>query len=549
MQGRYARTAGRRGWAHNRGAPSLALAVVLALAGIFTAGGAAAGAAGQAELLAQTEVGHGAQATTGAEGHDAPATTGAEGHDAPATTAAEGHDAHAGADHGGHASLGEILPLWTIIPFVGILLSIALFPLLAPHFWHHHFPKVSAFWALVFAIPFVIAFKGAGFYEILHIYLIDYIPFIILLAALFTASGGILLRGTPVGSPRVNIVFLLIGTLLASMIGTTGASMVLIRPLLRANAWRRTRVHIVVFFIFLVSNIGGSLTPLGDPPLFLGFLHGVPFFWTLKLAPEMAFTAGILLAIFFIWDTLLYRRERPADAPTGPAEPLRVEGAHNFIYLAGVLGGVILSGIWHAGAINVLGVHMEIQNIVRDLILISMALLAYFTTRAQTRKDNEFTWFPIKEVAFLFAGIFMTIIPALAILKAGEHGVLAGLIRGVKEPWHYFWVTGALSSFLDNAPTYLTFFNSELGRFCAGMTERAGVAQLIAQHEIYLKAVALGAVYMGANTYIGNAPNFMVRSISEEVGVPMPSFFGYMIKFSIPILIPVFVLVTLVFLI
>ncbi len=559
MQGRNARTHDWKGWLLRPAVPILMLAGALALMGACAAGVAAADAtvdaAGQGALLAQAEhdpppsaAGQEDQGAQPAAGHGEQGGAGAH-----SEAAHGGHGEHGG--HGGHPNLGQILPLWTVIPFVGILLSIALFPLLAPHFWHHHFPKISAFWALVFAIPFLIAHKGDAFYEILHIYLIDYIPFIILLAALFTASGGILLRGTPVGSPKVNVAILFIGTLLASMIGTTGASMLLIRPLLRANAGRRTRVHIVVFFIFLVSNIGGSLTPLGDPPLFLGFLHGVPFFWTLKLFPEMAFTAGILLAVFFIWDTLLYRRERSAGAPDAPAaaagasEPLRVEGAHNFLYLAGVLGGVILSGVWRAGAVNVFGVHLEIQNIVRDLILISMALLAYFTTKAQTRKDNEFTWFPIKEVAFLFAGIFMTIIPALAILKAGEHGALAGLIRGVREPWHYFWVTGGLSSFLDNAPTYLTFFNSELGRFCAGMPERAGVAQLITQYEIYLKAVALGAVYMGANTYIGNAPNFMVRSISEEVGVRMPSFFGYMIKYSIPILIPIFVLVTLVFLI
>ncbi len=463
-----------------------------------------------------------------------------------------GHgDAHGGDGdaHGGHPNLGTQLPLWTAIPFAGILLSIALFPLLAPHFWHKHFPKVSAFWALVFAVPFVLVFKGDAIYEILHIYLIDYIPFIILLGALFTASGGILLRGTPAGTPKVNLIFLVIGTALASMIGTTGASMLLIRPLLRANAKRRTRVHIVVFFIFLVSNIGGSLTPVGDPPLFLGFLHGVPFFWTLNLFPHMAFVVVLLLAIFFLWDTILYRRDQAAQEHDVPYEPLRLEGAHNFIFLAGVVGGVIMSGLWKPGEINVLGVHMGIQNIVRDLLLISMGVLGYVTTKAQTRKDNEFTWFPIQEVAYLFAGIFMTIIPALAILKAGEHGALAGLIRSVEEPWHYFWVTGGLSSFLDNAPTYLTFFNSALGKFYAGVPEHEAVTRLIADNVIYLKAISIGAVFMGANTYIGNAPNFMVRSIAEESGVPMPSFFGYFLKYAVLILLPLFVLVTLVFLV
>ncbi|MBD3236406.1 MAG: DUF1646 domain-containing protein [Candidatus Eisenbacteria bacterium] len=460
---------------------------------------------------------------------------------------AAGEPGAAGESHGGgHRDLGAELPLWTVIPFVGILLSIALGPLLAPRWWHHQFPKVSAFWALLFAIPFLIAFRGAALHEILHIYLVDYIPFIILLLALFTASGGILLRGTPAGTPRVNLLILLIGTLMASWIGTTGAAMLLIRPLLRANAKRRSRVHIVVFFIFLVANIGGSLTPLGDPPLFLGFLHHVPFFWTFNLFPHMAVMVVCLLAIFFVWDTLLYNREK-RDLPETPYEPLSLEGGHNFLFLAGVLGGVLLSGTWRPGGVNVLGVHMGLQNIARDLILLSMAGLSLLTTRRQTRIDNEFTWFPIKEVAYLFAGIFMTIIPALAILRAGEQGELAWLLESVRTPAHYFWVTGGLSSFLDNAPTYLTFFNSELGRFCPGMSEVEAVARLCTEYAVYLKAVAAGAVFMGANTYIGNAPNFMVRSIAEEGGVPMPSFFGYMIRFSLPVLVPLFVLVTWVF--
>jgi Na+/H+ antiporter NhaD/arsenite permease-like protein len=475
-----------------------------------------------------------------------PAAADAQGDDA-LLNQAEHAAGTAAPEHGGHRNLGEVLPLWTVIPFMGILLSIALFPLLAPRFWHHHFPKVSVFWALVLALPFVIAYKGEAFSEILHIYIVDYIPFIILLGALFTCSGGILLRGTPAGSPLINVIFLAIGTVLASMIGTTGASMLMIRPVLRANAARRSKVHVIAFFIFLVSNIGGSLTPLGDPPLFLGFLHGVPFFWTLRLAPETGLVSAALLAVFFLWDTLLYRREQ-ADQPAGrESEPLRLEGGHNFIFLGGIVGGVILSGLWHASELSILGVHIGAQNIVRDLILIAMAVLAYVTTKAATRADNQFTWFPIKEVAILFFGIFMTIIPALAILKAGEQGALAGLIRSVRMPAHYFWASGSLSSFLDNAPTYLTFFNSALGRFYAGLPETQGVARLIAENGVYLKAISLGAVYMGANSYIGNAPNFMVRSIAEESGVKMPSFFGYMVKYSIPVLIPVFILVTLVF--
>jgi Na+/H+ antiporter NhaD/arsenite permease-like protein len=449
--------------------------------------------------------------------------------------------------HGGH-DIGTELPLWSVLPFAGILLSIALFPLFAPHFWHHHFPKVSAFWALVFAIPFVIYYKGIAAHEILHIYIIDYIPFIILLWALFTISGGILVKGTLKGTPIINSVILLIGSLIASWIGTTGASMLLIRPILRSNAWRKHKVHTIVFFIFLVSNIGGSLTPLGDPPLFLGFLHGVPFFWTLThLFTVWVFAVAILLGLYFVIDSYFYSKEDKSKEDYGQKQALKVEGWHNFIFLAGVVGGVLFSGLVKLGEVNILGVHQAIENLIRDAVLIIMGLLSLKTTSQQIRKDNEFSWFPIQEVAYLFAGIFMTIIPALAILKAGEHGALAFLINAVKQPAHYFWATGVLSSFLDNAPTYLTFFNTALGSFFAGMPEIEAVHRLIAEQNVYLQAIAASAVFMGANTYIGNAPNFMVKSISEEAGIRMPSFFGYMFKYSIPILIPVFILVTYVF--
>jgi len=460
-----------------------------------------------------------------------------------------GLPATAAASEGGGVDLGTVLPLWSIIPFVGILLSIAVFPLVAPEFWHHHFPKVSAAWALLFAVPFVVAYHGDAMHEILHIYIVDYIPFIILLWALYTVAGGILIRGSFNGTPTLNTVFLLIGTLIASWVGTTGAAMLLVRPVIRANARRQYKVHTLVFFIFLVANIGGSLTPLGDPPLFLGFLHGVPFFWTFEILPETLVVAGILLLLYFGLDTWFWRKEthaaqQPAD---GPREKLKIEGLHNLIFLGGILGGVLLSGMWHAGEVNILGVHQHVQNLVRDGLLILMGLLSLVTTNRKIREDNAFTWFPIQEVAYLFAGIFMTIVPALAILKAGEKGALAGLIEAVREPAHYFWVTGVLSSFLDNAPTYLTFLNTALGRFFPGDPERQAIHSLIAHREIFLKAISTGAVYMGANTYIGNAPNFMVKSIAEENGVEMPSFFGYILKYSLPILIPVFILVTLIF--
>ncbi|MCX7680098.1 MAG: sodium:proton antiporter [Spirochaetes bacterium] len=467
------------------------------------------------------------------------------------------HEQHA-ASHGGEQSFdGSRLPLWSVLPFVGILLSIALFPLFAPHFWHHHYPKVSLFWALVFAVPFLIVYKGAAWHEILHIYIIDYIPFIILLGGLFTVAGGIHVRGTLRGTPMVNSVLLLIGTVIASWVGTTGAAMVLIRPMLRSNAWRKYKVHTIVFFIFLVCNIGGSLTPLGDPPLFLGFLHGVPFFWTFKLLPLMGFVVVILMAIYYMLDLYYYKKEDHTKIDNTVKEPLKIEGAHNFLFLAGIVGAVLFSGLVHLGEVSVLGIHQGIANLIKDGTIILMAILSMVTTKKEYREANEFTWEPIKEVAYLFAGIFMTIIPALAILRAGEHGALSFLIRTAEKPAQYFWLTGVLSSFLDNAPTYLTYFNTALGKFFPGQPEATAVAQLITDTVIpgmggirysdYLLAISAGAVFMGANTYIGNAPNFMVRSIAEEAGIPMPSFFGYMFKYSIPILIVIFILVTVVF--
>ncbi|OHD66581.1 MAG: sodium:proton antiporter [Spirochaetes bacterium RBG_13_51_14] len=452
-----------------------------------------------------------------------------------------------GSGHDKGESLGTELPLWTVLPFAGILLSIALFPLLAPQFWHHHYPKVSAFWALVFAIPFIFVFKGVAGHEIGHIYIIDYIPFIILLWSLFTIAGGIYIKGTLKGSPAVNTIILIIGTALASWIGTTGASMLLIRPILRSNAWRVHKVHTIVFFIFLVSNIGGALTPLGDPPLFLGFLHGVPFFWTMHILPEMLFVSAILLVLYFIIDTIYYKREDKTGIQAVEKEPLGIEGWHNFIFLGGVVVGVLFSGLVKMGQVNIFGIHQTVENLIKDGILIVMALLSLKTTKDAIRKANEFGWAPILEVGYLFAGIFMTIIPALLILKAGEGGALAILIKSTERPAHYFWASGSLSSFLDNAPTYLTFFNSALGKFYPGIAEAQAVPQLIVKNVNYLAAISAGSVFMGANTYIGNAPNFMVKSIAEEAGIKMPSFFGYMFKYSIPILVVIFIIVTFVF--
>ncbi len=451
--------------------------------------------------------------------------------------------AHA-ADGGEPAAIGEVLPIWSTIPFAGMLLSIALFPLFAPHWWHRHFPKVSAFWGIVVAVPLIIAFRSAGLTELLGTYIHEYIPFIILLWALFTVTGGIHVKGRLSGSPALNVALLAIGTVIASFMGTTGASMILIRTVLRANAWRKYKAHVIVFFIFLVSNIGGLLTPLGDPPLFLGFLLGVPFFWTLKLLPIMAFVSVPLLALFFLIDTRYYRREeRPK---TTEKAPLRIEGVHNLLFLLGIVGAVLMSGVWHAGHVTILGIPAEIQDLARDAVLVLMGIGAYVTTKKRIRDENEFSWFPIKEVAILFAGIFTTIVPALAILQAGEKGQLGPLMKTLETPSHYYWITGSLPSFLDNAPSYLTFFNSLLGKFFTGLPLREGVHGLVTEKAVYLEAISAGAVLFGANTYIGNAPNFMVRSIAEEQGIKMPSFFGYM-AYSLLILIPVFILTTFIF--
>ena len=460
--------------------------------------------------------------------------------------------------HGGHHGgvSGEKLPIWSVIPFVGILLSIAIIPVVGDsHFLHHHGGKMAAAWALVFAIPYLIAFRGDAFYDILHIYLIDYIPFIMLLWGLFTVAGGVLVRGTLRGTPIVNTLLLLIGTAIASWVGTTGASMLLIRPLIRANAYRKNKVHLIVFFIFLVSNIGGSLTPLGDPPLFLGFLHGVPFFWTTTaLFPHMLFISIILIVLFFALDTFMFKREGGEVPDDGTSEPIRVEGLFNLIFLVGIVAAVLMSGTLKLGEVNILGVHVAWQNILRDVIIAIMGFLSLRFTpfSGELRQANEFSWAPIEEVAKVFAGIFMTIIPALAILKAGESGALSALNRAIQESSHYFWITGILSSFLDNAPTYLTFYNTALGKLhlTEDLVPQILTGQLVdSQHLEFVKlltAISVGAVFMGANTYIGNAPNFMVKAIAEDSGIPMPSFFGYTI-WSGGILMPLFWIVARLF--
>ncbi|MDX9872764.1 MAG: sodium:proton antiporter [Clostridia bacterium] len=449
-------------------------------------------------------------------------------------------------------SLGTQLPLFSAIPFACMLLSIALGPMLFPHFWHHHFPKVSFFWAIVAAVPLLIAYQGEALYELLHIIIADYIPFIALLWALFTVGGGILVRTTLKGTPLVNTLFIVVGTVLASWMGTTGAAMLLIRPFIRINKYRKNLAFMVVFFIFLVANVGGALTPLGDPPLFLGFLHHVPFFWTMKLFTPMLVVAIIMLVVYFILDTYNLKKEEKAGT-LSPVETaasgkvLEIAGAQNFIFLAGIVGTVLMSGTLHLPEFTVFGIHRHGQDVLQIVLLVLMGALSLKFTPKALREENEFGWGPIAEVAYLFFGIFITMAPVLAILKAGSAGALAFITAAVQQPIHYFWITGALSSFLDNAPTYLTFFSTVLGQFYPGMAEADAVAKLLVEYPIYLMAISAGAVFFGAMTYIGNAPNFMVRSIAEEAGVTMPSFFGYILKYSLIFLIPCFIVVTLLF--
>ena len=575
--------------------------------------------------------------TTGLSGADVSEAAGNATESALLPGHAEPHSETHGEDHAHHHGVdGQGLTVLWVIPFAGMLLSIALGPILAPHFWHANYGKVAAGWIVLFSIPFLATYKGDAFYEILHIVLLDYVPFIILLGALFTAAGGICLKGSLRGSPTVNTAILFIGTVLASWTGTTGAAMLLIRPILRANSWRKHKVHVVVFFIFLVANIGGSLTPLGDPPLFLGFLKGVDFFWTMKLLPVMTPVALFLLAVFFIFDTIMFKKEGPAP-DDGEKVPLKLEGTINFALIGCIIGAILLSTwlgknkftdssvgekmkpvieavefemevakadlnnyvktnadatfdesnqeyhqkrVTHLNAVSavnqlrakkthdetmglhVFGVTVSFSNLVRDGLLILIALLSLKLTpmyrtvkdehghevaaegeeKSNVRAANGFTWEPILEVAKLFIAIFICMIPALKILQAGVNGGLSSVVLAVQSSTNdpvnlmYFWLTGILSSFLDNAPTYVVFFNTAGG----------DPTSLMGPLGQTLLAISCGAVFMGANTYIGNAPNFMVKAIAEENGVKMPSFFGYM-AWSMAILIPTFIIVTLIY--
>lgn len=444
----------------------------------------------------------------------------------------------------------SLSPLWGV-PFIGLLLSIAVGPLLFADFWHAHFGKLALAWVLVLLLPFAAVFgPHAAIAGAVHALLAEYIPFIALLTALFVVAGGICVRGNLHGTPALNTGLLALGTVLASFMGTTGASMLLIRPLIRANDNRRHCVHIVVFFIFLVANAGGALTPLGDPPLFLGFLNGVSFFWTMQnIFWHTAFICVALLVIFYLLDRHYYhnREEQrpPQQDPTldTALSQLGFDGKFNFVLLLVIIGLVLMSGFWKSGIeFSIMGTPVALQNILRDVALVLVILLSLWRTPDTARRGNDFSWGPIVEVAKLFAGIFITIIPVIAMLRAGEAGAFGGIVRAVSassgQPINimYFWITGILSSFLDNAPTYLVFFNTASGDANTLMTILPST----------LAAISAGAVFMGANSYIGNAPNMMVKAIAEERGIRMPSFFGYM-GWSFLILIPLFVIMSFLF--
>ncbi len=444
--------------------------------------------------------------------------------------------------------LGAQLPLFSILPFAALLLMIAVAPLFAPHWWHSNRNKalVAALVSLPVLFQMGITWGEPGraaLGERAH----EYFGFIVVIAALFVITGGIHIRGSLAGTPLVNTGMLALGAVLANLLGTTGASVLLIRPLIRANKSRRRRAHLVVFFIFVVANCGGLLTPIGDPPLLLGFLKGVPFEWTLRLWPQWLTATAVLLAVFNLWDQwALDREERERSGSllerVMEHQPLRVRGAAALAALGGVLVTIIFAGRAAAGGLPwVAGT--------QEAIITTLAVTAYFATPHDNRTHNAFTFGPIVEVAVLFAGLFATMVPVLEILNAWSQGArtVLGMSFGVSQPWEFFWTSGALSSVLDNAPTYLAFAASAAG--LQGVPAHGpfiGALAIDPEGARILAAIATGSVFMGANTYIGNAPNFMIRAIAEENGIKMPSFFGYM-AYSCGILLPIFVAISLLF--
>lgn len=445
----------------------------------------------------------------------------------------------------GHEEKLNPLPIWSVVPFVVILLCIAVLPISThkiAHWWEHNNNKLlmSGFLGTI-SFVILLSFDTGYLHKVFHTIIFEYVPFIILLGSLFYISGGIVLKGDIKATPVNNLLFLIVGAFLASLIGTTGASMLLIRPLLKTNSERKHVVHTIIFFIFMVSNIGGSLTPLGDPPLFLGYLKGVPFTWTFGLFPEMIFAITCLSIIYLIWDTIQYKKETNIDIKkdVSQIEPISIEGQVNFLWLLGIVLSVAFINENYIPAIK----ENPWIGFIREGVMICLILGSLFTTPEGSREKNKFTLSPIQEVAYLFIGIFLTMIPALILLetRGGE--------LGVTQQWQFFWASGAFSSVLDNAPTYLTFLSLAQGTLKIGNNVAEvlnGQTIVLPQLAPFLKAISVGSVFMGANTYIGNAPNFMVKSVSEENKIPMPSFGGYML-YSMGILVPLFIVITFIF--
>ncbi len=431
---------------------------------------------------------------------------------------------------------GEInVELWMVIPFAIMLLTIAIAPLVAEHFWEKNRNKLI-FTAVISVVTVALLSSFGLGGAIVHNILYDYIPFVMLLLALFVVTGGIRISGDITATPIVNTFILGAGFVMASLMGTTGAAMLLIRPLLQINQQRTHKVHTVLFFIALVANCGGLLTPLGDPPLFLLYLRGASFAWFSTMFPQWLTVGVLLLALYMVVDRHFYAKE-PADAKLRDLkeqEPIKVQGMRNFLYLGMVIASVLFLNSNYIPAME--NMHSPIYFL-REIALAVIILLSWFTTRRQIRKDNNFTWEPISEVAILFVGIFITMTPAMLYLRANAEQL------GLTESWQFFYATGALSSFLDNAPTAVAFHTLAAGQYADIQPDYvAGIPAIL------LQAISLGAVFFGAMTYIGNGPNFMVKAIAEQEGVKMPSFFGYILKFTLVVLLPVYIIVQLIFL-
>ncbi|MCA9672645.1 MAG: sodium:proton antiporter [Myxococcales bacterium] len=461
-----------------------------------------------------------ASATGSGTGSAAPAHSGSGSGSGATTGSGSGSGSAASAHgHGGKKHIGHTLPMWSVLPFAALLLCIALLPVLAEHWWESNRNKGIV--ALLLGLPVAIYLWPQDNHAVLHA-LHEYVAFIALLGALYIISGGLLLRGDIKATPGINATFLGTGAVLANFIGTTGAAMLLIRPLLRTNSQRKHTRHIPIFFIFIVANMGGMLTPLGDPPLFLGFLRGVPFFWTLKLLPIWGTAVGLCLIVFYFWDRRAYAREAAEDLvlDSTQQQPLSLVGKANILLLLGVIASVLVPSM------------LGVSDIVREVGMVLMAVISLVITPKALRKENNFTFHPIVEVAALFIGIFLAMAPATAILQA------RGAELGMTKVWQFFWATGLLSSFLDNAPTYVSFLSLAQGIGLRG--DVVGVPTRM------LEAISAGSVLMGANSYIGNGPNFMVKAIADEAKIKMPNFFGYMLMAAL-VLWPIFGVITVVF--